>query len=197
MPLPRQIPILTSFSNICSSPRLRFTPTFPIPKTSSIRPIPRKNNTVATTSTTIRTYASGDYGSGKGDPKGENPLEQGANPSADIEHPGPPPPSAGQGSGSGPTKGTNDGHNSGNSPSAPGSGQGQKSGGGGSGGSGKGAQPKILRDTLPAEPDEDVKQHNREMSQRADRAHEKAEDDVKVPKGYWSGKSFFCFHFAR
>ena len=53
----------------------------------------------------------GDYGSGAGDPKGENPQDQGVNPSADKEHPGPPPPSAGQGSGGGPTKGTEKGHN--------------------------------------------------------------------------------------
>lgn len=187
MPLPRQTPSLSSFSSIRLSSRSRLTPAFTVQKTFSIHPALRKNNVIATNSTTIRAYASQDYGSGTGDPKGEDPLNQGPNPSADVEHPGPPPPSAGQGSGSGPTKGTSGGHNSGDSPSAPGSGQGQKNDGG-SGSSGKGAQPKILRDTLPAEPDEDVKQHNREMSQRADRAHEKAEDNVKVPKGYWSGE---------
>lgn len=53
----------------------------------------------------------GDYGSGEGDPKGEKPKEQGANPSADKEHPGPPPPKAGLGTGGGPTKGTAEGHN--------------------------------------------------------------------------------------
>ena len=168
--------------------------------------------TATSPTTSIRTYASQDYGSGQGDPKGENPQEQGSNPSADIEHPGPPPPTAGQGSGSGPTKGTSGGHNSGKSPSAPGSGgsqtgnqtqtQSQGSGsasgsGSGSGKTGKGAQPKILRDSQPAEPDEDVKQHNWELSQRADRAHEKLDDDgaekEKVPKGYWSGE---CILFS-
>ena len=161
-----------------------------------------------TTTTIVRTYASGDYGSGTGDPKGENPLQQGANPSADVEHPGPPPPSAGQGSGSGPTKGTADGHNSGSSPSAPGSGQGRGQGSGngsvsGKGKTEKGAQPKILRDSLPAEPDEDVKQHNWELSQRPNRAHERLGEEEggegerereKVPKGYWSGEwmGFLC-----
>ena len=192
MPLPRQTLSLTSLSNIRLSPRSCLTPTLSVQRSSSVHTIFRKSRIVAPNSNTIRTYASQDYGSGKGDPKGENPLEQGPNPSADVEHPGPPPPSAGQGSGSGPTKGTTGGHNSGNSSSASSSGQGQK-GGSGSGSSGKGAQPKILRDTLPAEPDEDVKQHNREMNQRADRAHEKAEDNVKVPKGYWSGKSSFFY----
>ena len=37
-------------------------------------------------------FASGDYGSGEGDPRGERPQEQGPNPSEDKEHPGPPPP---------------------------------------------------------------------------------------------------------
>lgn len=40
-------------------------------------------------------FASGDYGSGTGDPKGENPQEQGPNPSEKLEHPGPPPPKTG------------------------------------------------------------------------------------------------------
>jgi len=53
-----------------------------------------------------RSYASGDYGSGTGDPKGENPNEQGTSPATtELEHPGPPAPDVGQGSsGSTPTK---------------------------------------------------------------------------------------------
>lgn len=47
------------------------------------------------------------YGDGEGDPRGENPQDQGA--SSDLkqnaEHPGPAPPSEGQGKGAGPTKG--------------------------------------------------------------------------------------------
>ncbi|KAG9562803.1 hypothetical protein KCU79_g6138, partial [Aureobasidium melanogenum] len=65
-------------------------------------------------STMARRMANQDYGSGSGDPKGEKPQEQGANPSADKEHPGPPPPKAGQGSG-GATKADSTGHNTGSS----------------------------------------------------------------------------------
>ena len=39
-------------------------------------------------SLTTRTLGTSDYGSGNGDPRGENPQDQGANPSADLEHPG-------------------------------------------------------------------------------------------------------------
>ncbi|KAK8160498.1 hypothetical protein BKA80DRAFT_310776 [Phyllosticta citrichinensis] len=56
----------------------------------------------------------------------------------------------------------------------------------------KGAHPKILDENAPAEINEDVKQHNREMEQRHDRANTKlANDDVekdKVPPGFWSGQ---------
>ena len=58
----------------------------------------------------------------------------------------------------------------------------------------KDAQPKILSTSPPkdAEASEDVKQHNREMDQRADRPSEKVTDkDVendKVHKGFWSGE---------
>jgi hypothetical protein len=54
---------------------------------------------------TSHCLAISDYGSGDGDPRGENPQSQGINASADIEHPGPPPPAEGIGSGAGPTKG--------------------------------------------------------------------------------------------
>ena len=51
-------------------------------------------------STTATRSASQDYGSGAGDPKGEDPLAQGRNPSEHIEHPGPAAPDVGKGSGS-------------------------------------------------------------------------------------------------
>ncbi|KAF2084965.1 hypothetical protein K490DRAFT_47825 [Saccharata proteae CBS 121410] len=135
-----------------------------------------------------RGFASGDYGSGKGDPVGENPQDQGPSKSSDLEHPGPPPPSAGQGTGTTPTKGTADGHNTGSSKSE-GSGHGNKSQ------QVKGAQPKILNANPPKEESEEVAQHNREMEQRAERAdtkisNEDAEKD-KVPKGFWSGMLIF------
>ncbi|KAI9704504.1 MAG: hypothetical protein M1820_005578 [Bogoriella megaspora] len=146
---------------------------------------------------------SGDYGSGTGDPKGENPQSQGANPSADKEHPGPPPPKAGQGTGGGPTKGTSKGHNTDESPSA----AGQKRGfstlrKGGLRGQDelrsketKGAEPKILKDAQPREEEysEDVKRHNREYAASYDKPQSRAErEDAeaggdKVGKGFWSG----------
>lgn len=167
---------------------------------------------------TAHRFASGDYGSGAGDPKGEKPQQQGSNPSADLEHPGPPPPKVGQGSGSTPTKGTSSGHNtgeaksggkadqsvkpsvtsdggsgggSGNDASGNMGGKGKESGGSGNGSSKRtqGAQPKILNESPPAEPSGEVKEHNRDMEQRAERANEKVSDeDVekdKVGKGFW------------
>ncbi|KAK3077474.1 hypothetical protein LTS18_010174, partial [Coniosporium uncinatum] len=143
-----------------------------------------------------------DYGSGEGDPKGEKPKEQGANPSADKEHPGPPPPKVGQGSGSTPTKGTSDGHNPGEA---------KQSGGKRSYStlsrrqfststvsrredrpkSTEGNEPKILNENPPksGEESEDVKKHNEEMADMADRPaagvkNEDAEKD-KVGKGFW------------
>ncbi|TID25119.1 Actin-like protein [Venturia nashicola] len=148
-------------------------------------------------------WATSDYGSGKGDPKGEKPQDQGANPSADKEHPGAPPPKEGQGSGGSPTKGTSDGHNTG---SAKQGGQKRqfstlarqfrqysterdmvakdrpKST--------KGLKPKILDEKAPSddEVDDDVKSHNRDMEGRSDRAHEQIEGEEKVDSKFWSEK---------
>ena len=58
----------------------------------------------------------------------------------------------------------------------------------------KAAQPKIYSESPPKEEDlsEEVRQHNREMDQRADRAAAKVKDeDVdkdKVGKGFWAGE---------
>lgn len=135
-----------------------------------------------------RLYAQQSYGSGEGDPKGENPQEQGANPSANLEHPGPPPPDVGKGTGGGPTKAGGEGQNAQKSE--------QKSSTGGvdSGAAGKGkesAQPKILDESSPpAEPSEDVKKHNEEMDQRYEKAENHVDDDGKdnVSKEFWKGK---------
>jgi len=64
------------------------------------------SRSVTSTPALSRSYASGDYGSGEGDPKGEKPKEQGTSPATtELEHPGPPAPDVGQGSsGSTPTK---------------------------------------------------------------------------------------------
>lgn len=133
-----------------------------------------------------RPYASS-YGDGEGDPKGEDPQNQGSNPSAELEHPGPPPPAEGQGTGGGPTKAGKDGHNTQQNDSS-----GGRSGGksdAGSKGSSNGAQPKIHNETPPAEPSEDVKKHNEDFDNRygAQNKSDHNEKD-KVGKGFWSGK---------
>lgn len=148
-------------------------------------------------STLTRRMAQQDYGSGAGDPKGENPQAQGPNPSADKEHPGPPPPKAGQGSGSTPTKGTSSGHNTGEAKQ--GNSQQKKSFStmarrmkeSDKPKSTQDAEPKILSESPPAEKDQpqEVKQHNKEMDERAEQAHEKVSDEQikqdKVPKSFW------------
>ncbi|OCK78586.1 hypothetical protein K432DRAFT_383772 [Lepidopterella palustris CBS 459.81] len=149
-----------------------------------LRPSPRTS-----LQATSQRFASGDYGSGEGNSTGENSQKQGSNPSADKEHPGPPSPKAGQGTGAGPTKGLSDGNNTRNSKqsSSPASSGGSKKGI-------KGAQPKILHANPPTGEDESesVRQHNKEMEGRAEKAHERvsnmdAEKD-KVPAGFWSGQ---------
>lgn len=144
-------------------------------------------------STMARRMATQDYGSGSGDPKGEKPQEQGANPSADKEHPGPPPPKAGQGSG-GATKADSKGHNTGaakqqkksfSTMARRMSDEHPKST--------KGLEPKLNKNkSTPKEEDlpEDVKQHNKEMDQKADQAAEKLGDD-KSKKGDKVGKQFW------
>ncbi|EON65394.1 hypothetical protein W97_04632 [Coniosporium apollinis CBS 100218] len=140
---------------------------------------------------------AGDYGGGEGDPVGENPQDQGPSKSSDLEHPGPPPPKVGQGTGTTPTKATSEGHTGGTSSSGDSSSSAssqQSSGGGNGGDKTKGAQPKIL-DTSPpdaSEQSQDVKQHNKEMENRAEKAPEKtddpnASDKQKVDKGFWAG----------
>ena len=58
----------------------------------------------------------------------------------------------------------------------------------------KGAQPKILAESPPGEGEQDaeVKRHNEEMDQRAERPAEKVKkenlEDDKVGKGFWSGQ---------
>ena len=118
-------------------------------------------------------HAGQDYGSGQGDPKGENPQDQGSNPSADLEHPGPPPPSVGQGTGGGPTKAHDRGHNSQ---------QKTPSGGGSSGGSGSDAKPKIHDSKVPTEESEEVRKHNEDMEKRHGRSYNQINDDGKVEK---------------
>lgn len=134
-----------------------------------------------------RFYAGSNYGGGEGDPKGENPQDQGSNPSAELEHPGPPPPDVGKGTGGGPTKKGADGHNTLQNESS----GGQAASSGGSNGGGDGPQPKIHKHDAPEEHthSDDVKAHNADMAKRHDRANEKSLDEEdKVDKSYWSGE---------
>lgn len=151
---------------------------------SLLVPAPRPVYRTPATSTTAyqRRYAheSSSYGGGEGDPKGESPQEQGSNPSAELEHPGPPPPKVGQGTGGGPTKAHGDGHNTQENASSNGDTKGSSSGGVSSG-----SQPKILGENN-AEHSEDVKAHNEDMKKRHDRPSN--DDGDNVGKGFWSGK---------
>jgi len=149
-------------------------------------------------SITTRTLATSDYGSGKGDPRGEKPQEQGANPSADLEHPGPPPPKEGQGSGSGPTTGGKEGSNSGNASEQSKKGkqqpqqqQQEKS----SSQQNDAPQPKIYNPDGPGSKEnesQEVREHNRQMDQRTETASNQASsEDVKkdkVSKDFWKGE---------
>ena len=133
-----------------------------------------------------RLYAQSSYGGGEGDPKGEDPQNQGSNPSAGLEHPGPPPPEAGQGTGGGPTKANKDGHNTLENES---SGGGGKTDASSSKGANSGAQPKIHSHSPPAELSEEAKKHNEDFNNRYG-AQDKAGQDEKqeVGKGFWSGE---------
>ena len=174
--------------------RLRLTPVFrPI---ISIRSSLRSRISPAY-SQQHRLYAGGSsYGGGEGDPKGENPSDQGSNPSADLEHPGPPPPSVGQGTGGGPTKKGAEGHNTQQNDSSSGE-QGTTSGSGGSsgGGDGGGPQPKIHKPDVPEEHthSDEVRAHNEDMAKRHDRPNEKSRDDDKVDKEFWKGELLATF----
>lgn len=73
------------------------------------RAAPRSIRQAATArpiSSTCTRFAQG-YGDGEGDPRGENPQDQGPSNGTkhNAEHPGPAPPSEGKGTGAGPTKG--------------------------------------------------------------------------------------------
>ncbi len=152
---------------------------------SVVRPFmqtrPPSRSTTPSTMLHQRRYAGQDYGSGQGDPKGEDPQNQGSNPSADLEHPGPPPPAEGQGTGGGPTKAHSSGHNTQQNTSS-------TRGSGGSPSGGSDAQPKIHNASVPPEGNDEVKKHNEELGKRHDRAHNQKNDDGKVDKPYWSGE---------
>ncbi|KAI9843138.1 MAG: hypothetical protein M1837_006591 [Sclerophora amabilis] len=173
-----------------------------------IRTLPGHSLRSSSSPALTRGYAHSGYGDGSGDPKGGKPQDQGANTSADLEHPGPPPPSEGHGSGSGPTKGSSTGHNvtqesdpgsSGKEPtegSSTGHNDTQKSDSGSSGkesggGSQTGAQPKIHDERGgPSTEGTGVHEHNEEQASRPGAAYNKLnqEDAAKVDKGFWRGQ---------
>ncbi|KAF1842147.1 uncharacterized protein K460DRAFT_370143 [Cucurbitaria berberidis CBS 394.84] len=151
-------------------------------------------------------FATGDYGSGDGNPAGEKPKEQGKNLSENLEHPGPPPPKVAEGKSS---SSPNDDKTSTNKAPQTSSSSSTSSSKGSSSGKRefststrrwadskepavkqgqqnkpspnevKGAQPKILNENPPASEDEseDVKKHNEEMDSRAEQAHEKVSNE--------------------
>jgi hypothetical protein len=147
---------------------------------------------------TVRALRQGDYGSGDGNPVGENPQQQGKRGREELEHPGPAPPKVGQNNKTSPNSDSFDSSSSGNSTtseSSSSSSQSSKAETTDKDVKGvKGAQPKILNENPPKQEEEsqEVKQHNAEMDQRAEKAHEQvsnedAEKD-KVPKSFWSGE---------
>lgn len=136
-------------------------------------------------------FATQDYGSGDGNPAGENPQQQGKNRSESLEHPGPPPPKVAKGkSSSSPNDDSSKSSVSDNSSSKSTSSSDKSS----ESSSNKGApQPKILNEKVPAKDSSpDVKQHNEEMEQRAERAYEQVSNEEykknEVGKEFWSGK---------
>lgn len=153
-------------------------------------------------------FATG-YGDGEGSPVGEKPQDQGANPSADLEHPGPPPPKAGEGSGSSPTKGTREGHTK---PDQSAGSTAQKRSFSTQAVSRRafstaralrvtdkpksteGLKPKILDESPPPKEQEpeDVKEHNRDMDSRSEKAFESVSNEEaakdKVSPKFWSGE---------
>ena len=159
---------------------------------SLFRTLPRIRSAVTSSSrqrptsavVTQNRLAHQSYGGGDGDPKGENPQDQGSNPSADLEHPGPPPPSVGKGTGGGPTKALGKSQNSIKHEASGGSGAAQNHG------TSNGAQPKIHSESTPAEGNEDVRKHNEELNNRYERASNAIDEGDKhnVGKGFWKGK---------
>lgn len=124
---------------------------------------PLRQTRRATFTTNSRYLAFSDYGSGAGDPRGEDPQSQGVSASADTEHPGPPPPAAGKGSGDGPTKGVDKQSHAGISPNTE---SGKSHGSQGGSGSTRDTHPAILNENPPKEGEEskEVRDQNQEVT---------------------------------
>lgn len=106
-----------------------------------------------------RRFASSDYGSEQG---GQAQGVNQKNPMKHLEHPGPESPAA-----TGQTNSSSDSSSDSKS----------------------GAQPKIHQPKSPKEDESaDVKKHNEEMANRADKSvNQLSEDDNKVDKKFWKG----------
>lgn len=140
-------------------------------------------------------FATSDYGSGAGNPAGEKPEKQGANLSEGLEHPGPAPPKVAKGQSSSSPNNDDTPSKSSQSKSSSSPDQQSQSNDGASKSGKKGAQPKLAAKGPPSKENEgeDVKQHNKEMDQRADAFEQADKQDKqkdKVPKDYWKGELF-------
>ena len=154
-------------------------------RSSALRTVTRANRPLNASAARItpilprRNYAFQSYGGGEGDPKGENPQDQGPSTSSHLEHPGPTPPSGGKNSSD--TSSSGSGAGSGSGSDSPSTSTSSKAGD---------AKPKIHSEENPGEANDDVKKHNEDMSNRHDKANEQSpqnEKDDKVGKGFWSG----------
>lgn len=179
-----------------------------VPRRQAPRAVRQSFGARPLSSTTAQRATQG-YGDGKGDPKGENPQDQGASNGTKekAEHPGPAPPSEGQGTGGGPTKAGSKSPEgasaqSGGARSKEAKETGSSPTGGEVGGkndassqsasekSKNGNKPKIQSRSQPggandAEKEAEVKQHNKEFAEGHDRAG-RAEPD-KVDGKFWKG----------
>lgn len=120
-----------------------------------------------------RRFAHSSYGN---EQSGQEQGLHETNPKVDLEHPGPKTPAQ---EGQGKEQGSSSGSDS--SPSQSESSSSDKSS--------SGASPTIQTPKSAAEDtDPEVKKHNEEMEQRADRsANQLSEDDNKVDKNFWKG----------
>ena len=117
------------------------------------------------------------YGDGEGDPKGENPQQQGASNRTkhNAEHPGPASPAESKGS----------------STKSPEEASAQSGGSRSKDAEEKRASPKVSDKNVPGKENTEAKQaeveqHNKEFYERHDRAPKAAAD--KVDKKFWSGR---------
>jgi len=125
-------------------------------------------------------FASQDYGSGEGNPAGENPKDQGKSQrSRDLEHPGAPAPDTSSSSGGQKTQQSKEPSSSSTDSGTPNKKQEKEV---------KGAQPKIHSQDEPGAENDDVKKHNEEMRNRHDKPRVQSEDNEKVDPKFWSGR---------